>query len=323
MADSIEENKWIILNAMANQKADTSGRISLTGKQIQETTNLSPAEINDAIEILESAGYLKLLKFLGTSPFLFGLATITSNGKNAYQLRNNKNHLKNEIQIPPHFTPAMKDMMKTSLLVFDEMKSMLLSSLTDAGKKYHLNNGLYYIVLIDLSGSTIAAGKMPSSEYSKWINGFIRIIKDALEFSHRNTAIYIKSIGDGSLFLFGNFDDILEWKTKVDSLCETYNQKCKSEQKSDLYLYYYKIIVHIGEVYFEEGENDTNSYAVNVVFKIEKQFLKNELGITEAVKQAIMPEINSGRFKIIKGNEYVLEEANVTIPLWKLVTTEN
>ena len=317
MTGSIEENSWKILTAMATQQPDDAGQITLTGQKIQKITNLNPGEINDAISILEDKKCVKLLKLLGTHPFLFGAVTITPRGKNEYQQRT-KNIQKDEIQFPSNFTPAMKEMMVTSLGVFDNMKSILLSSLTEAGKKHHLSNGLYYIVLIDLSGSTVAAGKMSGIEYPKWIEGFENITKAALNFLPNNITVHIKTIGDGCLFLFGNFDDILSWRTRVQTLCLEYNQKCKSDLKPDFYLYYNKIIVHIGEVYFDESGKDTNSFAVNVVFKIEKEFLKNDLGITEAVKQVIVPEINSGRFGIEKGNDYTLEEAKISIPLWKL-----
>lgn len=316
MADSIEENKWIILSIMAIQPVNTVGQISLNGQKIQELTNLTPVEINDAVSILEDEGYVELLHLLGTHPFGFGKATLTPKGKNEYQKRVRQSD--NKTQIPVNFTPEMKDLMMTSLAVFDTMKSTLLSSLTEVGKKYNLNDGLYYIVLIDLSGSTISAGKMSKTDYSKWINGFIKITTDALNFSPKNKSVYIKSSGDGLLFLFGNFDDILDWRSRVNNLCIEYNQKCESEKKPDFYWYNYKTIIHIGEVYFEEDRHDTNSFAVNVVYKIEKQFQKNDLGITEAVKQAITPEINSGRFRIDKGTDYTLEDANVIIPLWKL-----
>ena len=86
--------------------------------------------------------------------------------------------------------------------------------------------------------------------------------------------------------------------------------------------YHHKIITHIGEVYFNEDRTDTNSFPVSVTFKIEKQFQKNDFGITEAVKQAITPEINSGRFVVDENNVYRIEDLDITIPLWKLSIPE-
>lgn len=223
-----------------------------------------------------------------------------------------------EKENPNSFASSMKDAMMSSLALFEVMKTKVLNSLDEAGKKYELNNGLYYIVLIDLSGSTKAAGKISGAEYPKWIEGFIKIIRDALNFTHKNIAIYVKSIGDGSLFLFGNFDDIVNWRSNVYNLCDAHNKKSKEKNEQEHFQYRHKIITHIGEVYFNEDRTDTNSFPVSITFKIEKQFDKDDFGITEAVKQVITPEINSGRFTIDKNKEYRIDDLDITIPLWKL-----
>jgi hypothetical protein len=55
------------------------------GDEIAQQTNLDPDEINDAIEILESNGVVDLRKYLGTAPFRFGHAAITSHGRFAVE----------------------------------------------------------------------------------------------------------------------------------------------------------------------------------------------------------------------------------------------
>ena len=207
---------------------------------------------------------------------------------------------------------------ETSYMIFEKMKSTFMPSLRIVAKRHNLKNGLYYIVLTDLSGSTDASDKMRRAEYPGWVNGFIEITKNALNFTHRNDAAWGLKCGDGSLFLFRNFEDILEWRNNFISLCNEYNKKCKSG-KIKLPEYHNKIIVHLGEVDFDKEDQDLKSFAVNVVFKIEKKFEKGDFGITEGVKQTILPEIRSGRFGIKKGVKFSMDEKSIIIPLWKLI----
>lgn len=207
---------------------------------------------------------------------------------------------------------------QSSLKIFEMMKSTFMPSLKIVAKRHNLKNGLYYIVLIDISGSSIASDQMYQSKYPGWINDFTRLTKKALDFSHRNDAAYGLSCGDGSLFLFRNFDDILEWRTNTTNLCTEHNKKCKSG-KIDVPEYHNKIIVHLGEVDFDKDDEDPKSFAVNIVFKIEKKFVKNDFGVTEAVKQAILPEIRSGRFGIKKGKKFVMDKKQIVVQLWKII----
>ncbi len=131
--------------------------------------------------------------------------------------------------------------------------------------------------------------------------------------------MYVKSIGDGALFLFRNFDDILDWKNKVDESCKHYNDICRKEGKLDFHQYHHKTIIHLGEVYFDLENYDANAFGVNLVFKVEKKFGKDEIGITDAVKQIILQEINCGKFKVNNADSYSLDEkGDAIIPLWKL-----
>lgn len=213
----------------------------------------------------------------------------------------------------------MEKIATTSLQIFEQAKSTLIPSLLKVAEEYNLRSGLYYIGLIDLSGSTVASSKLSKSQNDEWVGGFANLAQKALDFPAKNTAVFLKTIGDGSLFLFRNFDDILEWRSNVSKLCEEHNKRSVANGNPDFYQYYFKLIVHLGEVLIDLKKKDARSFALNIVFKIEKQFDKGSLGITEAVKQAIIEEINSGRFEIEKTSEdYVIDESSIKIPLWKL-----
>jgi len=212
-----------------------------------------------------------------------------------------------------------KEFVKHSLDKIQVTNVEVQAGVVEVGKKHNLRDGLFYAVLIDLAGSTIASSKMSGAEFSEWIKKFIRITKAAPDAKERNLAVFVKSMGDASLLLFRNFYDILDWKNKVDELCSHHNNSCKKEGKPDFYQYHYKTIIHITEVYFDRANSDTNAFGVHLVFKVEKKFGRGDIGITDAVKQIILQEINAGKFKINNVDSYSLDENGVySIPLWKL-----
>lgn len=53
--------------------------------RLQELTDLTPIEINDAVELLEQAGLVETLKFLGTHPFNFYHVELTPRGRYEYE----------------------------------------------------------------------------------------------------------------------------------------------------------------------------------------------------------------------------------------------
>jgi len=72
------------------------------GNEVAKETSLSPAQINDAIEILESNGYVQLRKWMRTTPYRFGNVSITSHGRYAVE------KAKKEPEQVPETTPAIR-----------------------------------------------------------------------------------------------------------------------------------------------------------------------------------------------------------------------
>jgi hypothetical protein len=164
---------------------------------------------------------------------------------------------------------------------------------------------------------------MSGTVFNQWIKNFLSITRDALNAKQRNLAVFVKFIGDGALFLFRNFDDILDWKNRVDESCSRHNDRCKKEGRLEFYKYHHKTVIHLSEVYFDQKDSEINAFGVNVVFKIEKKFARSEIGITDAVRQVIMQDINSGKFRIDITECYSIDEdAGSKIPLWKLVPVQ-
>ena len=82
---TIREKMWHVLRTLAEEPRDESGEAWMSGSQIRESTNLSPSEINDAINLLLAQGLVESVKTYTTAPFGFALVTITSKGRYAIE----------------------------------------------------------------------------------------------------------------------------------------------------------------------------------------------------------------------------------------------
>ena len=91
----VREHAGRILHALAEFAVDPDdrqrGRHNLTGEGLRETlqssqqVDLSPQEINDAVEILQQNGYVQVIRTLGTAPYRFRGAELTSKGRLEYE----------------------------------------------------------------------------------------------------------------------------------------------------------------------------------------------------------------------------------------------
>jgi len=200
---------------------------------------------------------------------------------------------------------------------FDRPKSIkaAIDRVKKMGIERHLKPGLYYIVMIDLVGSSTASSQLAPEDNKKRIRQFITITKNALPKRPKNYLTFVKDIGDASLFLFSNFEDILKWAANVDTLCNDYNIKCIDKNKPDIFQMFSKKCVHLGEVLFSD-DSDPIALAINQISKIEKKFKKDQFGITDVVKQVILPRINSNQLTAKKLKKIILPGETVSRSLW-------
>ena len=82
---SIKENMKKVLDALAKAKRDEMGSAYVNGAWLQKETGLSPADINDAVEILQQQGLIEWMQWMGTAPFVFGQIQITAKGRYSIQ----------------------------------------------------------------------------------------------------------------------------------------------------------------------------------------------------------------------------------------------
>ena len=144
-----------------------------------------------------------------------------------------------------------------------------------------LRNGIYYITLVDLVGSTKYAAEHGNERMNERIKTFVRFTFDALTVSKlTNTAIFLKEIGDAVLLIFQHFPDILKWSDNLHQYLALFD---KPEP------YVLRTCIHIGEVSLE-GVNPI-SLAVSQTFKMEKAVKGGEIGLTDPAYHVAWPTI--------------------------------
>jgi len=249
-------------------------------KRIENSTNRKVAMMADILRLAMSDS-LKISKLKLTSLMLTTSELIP---ERTVYTRRGLIHVpsltrRNLVRLPP-------DLHRT---VTPELKSLRT--------KEKFKPGLYYLVWADLSDSTKSSEKLAPEDFEKKITRFISFTKESMPTQLKNSAYFVKDIGDASLFLFNNFLDILKWKQTLEKKCNSHNKKISKSQKSKYHLIEYKVIVHLGEIQLDE-QGDPKSLSLNQLSKIEKEFKKNHFGITEKVRLVILPRINSKQIKI-------------------------
>ena len=91
----LSTNLLAVLGASNEVKRDDIGQAWLSGQELSETTNLSPAEGNDAVTLLRESGLVEWRQYLGTAPFVFGQVTIYPRGR--FELERMRSTRDNEI----------------------------------------------------------------------------------------------------------------------------------------------------------------------------------------------------------------------------------
>jgi hypothetical protein len=91
MAKTVQENAGIVLEALYSESSKVSSQFEIDGKRIQELTELTPQEINDAVSILIDSNYTEWLQEFGTHPFDFSCVWITPRGKMEYERMKKEN----------------------------------------------------------------------------------------------------------------------------------------------------------------------------------------------------------------------------------------
>ncbi|BDC35925.1 MAG: hypothetical protein EF806_03835 [Candidatus Methanoliparum thermophilum] len=80
----VKENAENILSVLVNQPPD----YYTEGPELQKLKGLTPEEINDAVDILEKYGYVKVFTAMGTVPYHFKKIILLPRGRYKYEQDN-------------------------------------------------------------------------------------------------------------------------------------------------------------------------------------------------------------------------------------------
>ncbi len=158
--------------------------------------------------------------------------------------------------------------------------------------------GLYYTVLSDLCRSTEASIVLGNEISKKRIETFILTCVDAMgHIETTNYHLFLREVGDAVLILFSSFGDAYNWWQTMHSWLDGRDGMWGMEldlSRSELKQFRLeaKTIIHAGEVDYS-GTNIPISAAVNQVFKVEKKFKANELGVTQQALACARPVLRS------------------------------
>ncbi|MDP2654881.1 MAG: hypothetical protein Q8Q08_12745 [Candidatus Omnitrophota bacterium] len=172
-----------------------------------------------------------------------------------------------------------------------------------------LRNGLYYIVLVDLIGSTKYGAAYGNDALAQRIKNFVTASFSALnEVQLKNISLFVKEIGDAVLFVFHHFPDILLWAASF--------QKWLGSLSEGGDTYQIRICVNVGEVSLQ-GVNPL-SLAVSQTFKMEKVVSAGKIVLTEPAYHVAWPTIARAHHGFKKIREIQLDGFDKKVPLYQL-----
>jgi class 3 adenylate cyclase len=173
-----------------------------------------------------------------------------------------------------------------------------------------LRNGLYYIVLVDLVGSTVFCAQHGNDAMVTRLECLVRGAFSALnEAEIKNVGLFVKEIGDAVLFIFHHFPDILKWRTQFEEALKVFG-KISGEP------FVIRTCIHVGEV-FLQGVNPL-SLAVSQTFKMEKQVGGGEIVLTEFAYSVAWPTIARAYHGFERCGEVAFDGVAVPVGLYRL-----
>jgi hypothetical protein len=155
-----------------------------------------------------------------------------------------------------------------------------------------ISNGIYYIVLADLVGSTKYLSMHGNEKAAERIINFVQASLAAfVSIEKVNKAYFLKEVGDSVLFIFTHVSDIIKWHQAFGLILE----------RKSLHLaepYEIRTCVHLGEVCL----HDANPLCLSVseTFKMEKQVTGGKMVFSELAARVASPSL--------KGNKYILQK---------------
>ena len=173
-----------------------------------------------------------------------------------------------------------REFLKYAPAYAQEEARLAIEKIYDLQRQGVIRNGLYYVVLMDLVGSTKFAVEHGNKEAIDRIQFFIRNSFQALNDANvSNVSLFVKEIGDAVLYVFQHFPDIIRWRS-------AFNFYLGPKWKHPMQV---RTCIHIGEVSLT-GVNPL-SLAVSQTFKMEKTVEAGAIVLTEPAYNVAWPTI--------------------------------
>jgi hypothetical protein len=110
MPTPIEANALRVVTVLF--ESDNGDDVSFDGASLKSTTQLSPRNLNDAVEYLSSKGLLERNDYMGTSPYDFGDVSLNMHGRQFYY------ETKEKVKTPTKSQRAAKSAKRKGIRVF-------------------------------------------------------------------------------------------------------------------------------------------------------------------------------------------------------------
>lgn len=154
-----------------------------------------------------------------------------------------------------------------------------------------INNGVYYIVLVDLVGSTKYLTNYGNEKAAARIISFVQAgVETFINIEKVNTAYFLKEVGDSVLFIFSHVYDLVKWHHDFESAL--HQRSILFEEDLEI-----RTCVHLGEV----SLHDDNPLCLSVseTFKMEKMISSGKIVFSEAAACIAAPSL--------KGKNYIFQ----------------
>jgi len=147
-----------------------------------------------------------------------------------------------------------------------------------------VRSGLYYLVLVDIVGSTEYMADHGNPTADKRIEWFVKCSLNAIGNTKlTNTAIFIKELGDAVLLIFQCFPDVLKWQHEFEGYLKLYKTNDKPDRIP------IRTCVHVGDVILR-GVNPV-ALAVSQLFKFEKTVAEGDIVLSATAYSAAWPTL--------------------------------
>ncbi len=173
-----------------------------------------------------------------------------------------------------------------------------------------LQNGVYYLILIDLVGSTKYGAEFGNEKLFEIIKTFIKTSFEAMkEIDLTSKGIFLKEIGDSVLYIFHHFNDFLNWRNALGKKLIEAGEKIN-------HTFQIRTCVHIGEVTLQ-GVNPLG-LSVAQIFKMEKNVNEGDIVLTSTAFNIAWPTVTRAHYGFSEYTTIELDGYNEPVKLFKL-----